>query len=197
MASVTGCKRRQMRSSSLTARVLLLASAWSALALVVIAVVISTLYRQGVERSFTDLLRAQLYNVINSVTISNENTLAGSPQLGDLRFSQPDTGWYWVVEPLGNFQTAPLVSSSLGVASLPVPSIIDAPFDNRYERFYAVTDEAGNKVRVAETEVVLDGEAARRASAFPATSTSLKTMCAISPTAFIWRSPSSVSAVWS
>lgn len=127
MASVTGCKRRQMRSSSLTARVLLLASARSALALVVIAVVISTLYRQGVERSFTDLLRAQLYNVINSVTISNENTLAGSPQLGDLRFSQPDTGWYWVVEPLGNFQTAPLVSSSLGVASLPVPSIIDAP----------------------------------------------------------------------
>ncbi len=41
--------------------------------------------------------RAQLYNVINSITISNENTLAGSPQLGDLRFSQPDTGWYWVV----------------------------------------------------------------------------------------------------
>ena len=102
MVSVTGCKRRQMRSNSLTARVLLLASLWSALALVVIAVVISTLYRQGVERSFTDLLRAQLYNVINSVTISNENTLAGSPQLGDLRFSQPDTGWFWVVEPLGN-----------------------------------------------------------------------------------------------
>ncbi|KAJ33892.1 histidine kinase, partial [Agrobacterium tumefaciens] len=147
-----------MRSNSLTARVLLLASLWSVLALVVIAVVISTLYRQGVERSFTDLLRAQLYNVINSVTISNENTLAGSPQLGDLRFSQPDTGWYWVVEPLGNFQTAPLVSSSLGVSTLPVPSILDAPFDNRYERFYAVTDEAGNQVRVAETEVVLDGE---------------------------------------
>ena len=158
MVSVTGCKRRQMRSNSLTARVLLLASLWSVLALVVIAVVISTLYRQGVERSFTDLLRAQLYNVINSVTISNENTLAGSPQLGDLRFSQPDTGWYWVVEPLGNFQTAPLVSSSLGVSTLPVPSILDAPFDNRYERFYAVTDEAGNQVRVAETEVVLDGE---------------------------------------
>lgn len=147
-----------MRSNSLTARVLLLASAWSALALVVIAVVISTLYRQGVERSFTDLLRAQLYNVINSITVSNENTLAGSPQLGDLRFSQPDTGWYWVVEPLGNFQTAPLVSSSLGVSTLPVPGILDVPFDNRYERYYVVTDGAGNRVQVAETEVVLDGE---------------------------------------
>ena len=147
-----------MRNNSLTARVLLLASAWSVLALVVIAVVISTLYRQGVERSFTDLLRAQLYNVINSVTISNENTLAGSPQLGDLRFSQPDTGWYWVVEPLGNFQTAQLVSSSLGVSKLAVPSILDVPFDNRYERYYTLTDQAGNRIQVAETEVVLDGE---------------------------------------
>ncbi len=158
MASATGCKRRKMRSNSLTARVLLLASAWSVLALVVIAVVISTLYRQGVERSFTDLLRAQLYNVINSVTISNDNTLAGSPQLGDLRFSQPDTGWYWVVEPLGNFQTAQLVSSSLGVSKLAVPSILDVPFDNRYERYYTLTDQAGNRIQVAETEVVLDGE---------------------------------------
>ncbi len=158
MVSATGCKHPQMRSNSLTARVLLLASAWSMLALVVIAVVISTLYRQGVERSFTDLLRAQLYNVINSITVSNENTLAGSPQLGDLRFSQPDTGWYWVVEPLGNFQTAPLVSSSLGVSTLPVPGILDVPFDNRYERYYVVTDSAQNRVQVAETEVVLDGE---------------------------------------
>jgi signal transduction histidine kinase len=147
-----------MQNSSLTARVLLLASLWSALALVVIAVTISTLYRQGAERSFSDLLRAQLYNVINSVSISNENTLTGSPQLGDLRFAQPDTGWYWVVEPLGNFTAAPLVSSSLGVASLPVPGILDAPFDSRYERFYPVVDEAGNRVLVAETEVVLDGE---------------------------------------
>lgn len=148
-----------MRNSSLTARVLLLASMWSALALVVIALVISTLYRRGAERSFGDLLRAQLYNVINSVSINGENnTLAGSPQLGDLRFSQPDTGWYWVVEPLGNFNAAPLVSSSLGVATLPVPPILEVPFDTRYERFYATTDAAGNRVQVAETEVVLDGE---------------------------------------
>jgi signal transduction histidine kinase len=146
------------RSNSLTARVLLLASAWSSIALVVIAVVISTLYRQGVERSFTDLLRAQLHNVVNSVTISPDNSFSGSPQLGDLRYSQPDTGWYWVVEPLGNFTSAPLVSSSLGVANIAVPGILDVPFDNRYERYYNATDEAGNAIQVAETEVVLDGD---------------------------------------
>ncbi|MBN9054557.1 MAG: histidine kinase, partial [Rhizobiales bacterium] len=56
------------RSRSLTFRVLFLASLWAAVALVVIAVVISTLYRQSAEKSFRDLLRAQLYNVINSVS---------------------------------------------------------------------------------------------------------------------------------
>lgn len=147
-----------MHSNSVTARVLLLASAWSSIALVVIAVVISTLYQQGVQRSFTDLLRAQLHNVVNSVTISPDNNFAGNPQLGDLRYSQPDTGWYWVVEPLGNFTAAPLVSSSLGVANIAVPGILDVPFDNRYERYYNATDEAGNDIQVAETEVVLDGD---------------------------------------
>lgn len=152
------CKRRMKRSNSVTARVLLLASAWSSIALVVIAVVISTLYRQGVQRSFTDLLRAQLHNVVNSVTISPDNSFAGSPQLGDLRYSQPDTGWYWVVEPLGNFTATPLVSSSLGVATIAVPPILEVPFDTRYERYYNTRDEAGNDIQVAETEVVLDGD---------------------------------------
>ncbi|HEX2146854.1 MAG TPA: histidine kinase, partial [Pseudorhizobium sp.] len=106
---------------SLTARVLLLATLWSAMALVVIALVISALYRQSAERAFTDLLRAQLYNVINSVSIGENNSLVGNPQLGDLRYSQPETGWYWIIEPLGTFAAAPLSSSSLGVSKIAVP----------------------------------------------------------------------------
>ncbi|HLP69173.1 MAG TPA: HAMP domain-containing sensor histidine kinase, partial [Rhizobium sp.] len=152
-----------MRARSLTVRVLLLATAWSAVALVTMAVVISALYRQGTERGFNNLLRAQLYNVINSVSIGDGDSLAGSPELGDLRFSQPKTGWYWLVEPLGNFTTAPLASTSLGLTDLPVPDINTVPFDDHYERFYPMTDPYGNHLRVAETEVVLDanGRAAR------------------------------------
>ncbi|AYD00245.1 HAMP domain-containing sensor histidine kinase [Neorhizobium sp. NCHU2750] len=143
---------------SLTARVLLLATAWSAVALVVIAIVISQLYRQSSERAFTDLLRAQLYNVINSITIGDDNKLSGNPQLGDLRFSQPETGWYWIIEPLGTFAATPLSSSSLGTSNIKVPTILSVPFNNRYERFYRTNDAFGNHVLVAETEVVLDGE---------------------------------------
>ena len=152
-----------LRLRSLTARVLLLATMWSAVALVVIAVVISTLYRQGTERGFQELLRAQLYNVINSVSIGPDGKIAGRPELGDLRFSQPQTGWYWMVEPLGDFKTAPLTSASLGVTKLAMPPIADVPFDDNYERFYVEPDGQGNLVQVAETEVVLDqdGRAAR------------------------------------
>ncbi|MCM2477621.1 sensor histidine kinase [Rhizobium sp. CG5] len=147
-----------MGPRSVTVRVLLLATVWSAAALVTIAVVISALYRQGAERAFNDLLRAQLYNVINSVSIGDGDSLSGSPSLGDLRFSQPETGWYWLVEPLGNFAAAPMASTSLGTANLPVPSTEETPFDQSYERFYGMTDEFGNRLRVAETEVILDGD---------------------------------------
>jgi signal transduction histidine kinase len=152
-----------MKIRSLTARVLLFATIWSALGLVTIAVAISALYRQGVERGFNNLLRAQLYNVVNSVSIGDGDSLAGSPALGDLRFSQPETGWYWLVEPLGNYATAPLASASLGVANLAVPDVEETPFDQNYERYYEMTDDVGNKIRIAETEVVLDdqGRAAR------------------------------------
>ncbi len=149
---------RLIAPTSLTARVLLLATAWSALALVVISVVISQLYRQSAERAFQDLLRAQLYNVINSITIGQDNQLSGNPQLGDLRFSQPETGWYWIIEPLGTFAARPLSSSSLGTSNINVPSIVTVPFNNRYERFYPASDAYGNQVLIAETEVVLDGE---------------------------------------
>jgi signal transduction histidine kinase len=145
-----------LRLQSLTARVLLVSTIWAAAALVVIGVVISTLYRQGSERGFQDLLRAQLYNVINSVVVNDKGVLAGSPQLGDLRFSQPQTGWYWIVEPIGEFNTPPLVSTSLGSGKLPIVSVDDVPFDIRYERFYTTRDSFNNEVEVAETEVVLD-----------------------------------------
>lgn len=152
-----------MRVRSLTERVLLLATLWSAVALVTIAIVISALYRQGAERSFNNLLHAHLFNVINAITVSEDGNLTGNPELGNLRFSQPASGWYWIVEPLGSFASVRLTSTSLGVNNMPVTSIVEAPFDENYERYYDVKDYADNELRVVETEVVLDndGRAAR------------------------------------
>ncbi|TPW32770.1 ATP-binding protein [Pararhizobium mangrovi] len=147
-----------MSTRSLTSRVLWITSVWIAIALTVIALVISHLYRQGTEASFTDLLRAQLYNVINSVSVGKDGKLEGRPELGDLRFVQPETGWYWTVTPLGDFKAPPIRSISLGQGNVPVESQEKRPFNSRYERFYRTNDSFGNAVEVAETEVLLDNE---------------------------------------
>ncbi len=67
------------------------------------------------------------------------------------------------MEPIGEFKTTPLVSTSLGSGTLPIVSVDEVPFDFRYERFYTTKDSFGNEVEVAETEVVLDIDGAHGA----------------------------------
>lgn len=145
-------------AQSLTLRVVLSVSIWAIAGLVVIAIAISTLYRRDAEKSFRDLLRAHLFNVVNSVSINENRQLAGRPELGDLQFSQPGTGWYWIAEGVGQYKTTPLVSPSLGATPLPEKPVSEAPFDIRFQRFYDMKDALGNDVSVAETEVELDDQ---------------------------------------
>ena len=145
-----------MQFKSLTARVVVAATVWAVVALVAIALVISALYRQGSERGFRQLLRAQLYNVVNSIEINPDMALTGRPQLGDLRFSQPGSGWYWIVEPVKPYAVEPLKSSSAENLDLPMSPLKSIPFNRRYERFYTVQDAHNNDVEVAETEVEMD-----------------------------------------
>ncbi|MDA4848130.1 ATP-binding protein [Hoeflea poritis] len=154
-------EKRQPRS--LAARVLVIASAWAVIALFVIGILILTLYRNGTERGFRDLLRAQLYNVINSVSLDENGQLEGTPQLGDLRFSQPGSGWYWIVDIVGDRPPDKLASVSLGDRTLAIPGTDSAPFNERYERIYISQDSTGQEELVAETEVLLgdNGEIAR------------------------------------
>ncbi len=157
MANRTG------HSRSLAARVLTIATLWAVIALFVVAVLISTLYRNGVERSFRELLRAQLYNVINSVSLDENGGLAGVPQLGDLRFNRPGSGWYWIVEIIDGGRPQRSASVSLGGQDVVVADTDAVPFDERYERVYASVDGNGMNVLVSETEILLgdNGEVAR------------------------------------
>ncbi|SOE17457.1 signal transduction histidine kinase [Hoeflea halophila] len=152
-----------MKGGSLTARVLLFASVWAVIALVAIAIVISQLYRAGSERAFDDLLRAHLNSVINAVTINEDGRLSGNPQLGDLVFDQPGSGWIWLVEPLGELDSPRLASISIDAGTLASPPVEDLPFNERYQRSYSAVDVEANQLEVIETEVELDdqGRAAR------------------------------------
>ncbi|MBL8582425.1 MAG: histidine kinase [Rhizobiaceae bacterium] len=118
---------------------------------------ISTLYRQATERGFDSLLSAHLFNLIGSVGVSDDGALSGSPDLGDLRFSQPNSGWYWSVEPVSANLTGLLRSQSM-TQPIAAPSVVEVPFNSDFQRNYLITGIAGEQLKVVENEFVLGAD---------------------------------------
>jgi len=150
-------KRLSIRSwpRSLAFRVVAFSTVWAIVALIVIFTLITTLYRQASERGFDSLLSAHLFNLISSVGISDNGELTGSPDLGDLRFSEPNSGWYWSVLPASEGVTGERHSSSM-TEDIPSPSAAEVPFNTSFQRTYTTDGLNGEKLQVFESEFVLD-----------------------------------------
>lgn len=152
-------RRLSIRSwpRSLAFRVVAFSTVWAIVALIVIFTLITTLYRQTSERGFDSLLSAHLFNLIGSVGISASGELTGSPDLGDLRFSEPNSGWYWSVLPASEGVTGERHSSSMTQA-IPSPSVADVPFNSSFQRTYTTDGLNGEQLQVFESEFVLDAQ---------------------------------------
>ena len=142
---------------SLAFRVVAFSTIWAVVALIAISTVITTLYRQASQRGFESLLSAHLFNLISSVGVSEAGTLSGSPDLGDLRFSQRNSGWYWAVEPVSKGLGEPLRSASM-TAAVSSPSTDEVGFDRTFQRVYRTTGPTGEVLQVIESEFVLDAD---------------------------------------
>lgn len=142
------------RANSLAFRVVAFSTLWALVALVVIATIISALFRQASERGFESLLTAHLFNLISSVGVSDGGALQGEPNLGDLRFTVPRSGWYWSVEPVSGV-SGRLASLSL-TQPLGSPTPQEAPFNAQFQRSYLADGLAGEALEVFESEFVLD-----------------------------------------
>ncbi|WP_352958627.1 ATP-binding protein [Mesorhizobium sp. M1393] len=142
---------------SLAFRVIAFSTVWAILTLIVIFTLITTLYRQASERGFDSLLSAHLFNLIGSVGVSEGGSLTGAPDLGDLRFSEPNSGWYWSVEPASEGVRGDLHSSSM-TKTIPSPSVAEVPFNASFQRSYATEGIDGEELEVFESEFVLDAK---------------------------------------
>ncbi|BCG96019.1 ATP-binding protein [Mesorhizobium sp. 131-2-1] len=142
---------------SLAFRVIAFSTIWAILTLVVIFTLITTLYRQASERGFDSLLSAHLFNLIGSVGISENGALTGAPDLGDLRFSEPNSGWYWSVEPASEGVHGEIHSSSMTTSVLS-PPVAEVPFNANFQRSYATEGIEGEELEVFESEFVLDAK---------------------------------------
>ncbi|MBB3996559.1 ATP-binding protein [Aureimonas pseudogalii] len=152
-------RRRDFRwTESLAARVVALSSLWAIAAFLVVAGLISNLYERTAQSGFEAVVRAQLFNLINAITVDENGLLQGVPDLGDLAYSQPLSGWYWEVLPASGNTTGRLASFSLGPGRIDAPTTDADPFDQQYRRDYRMKGLDGEMLYVEEAEVALDSE---------------------------------------
>ena len=86
-----------MRANSLALRLFLSATAWAVVILVITGIVLSSLYRQAVERAFDRRLGVYLRTLVADVASPDEASDKFPQSLGEPLFELPLSGWYWQV----------------------------------------------------------------------------------------------------
>jgi signal transduction histidine kinase len=96
-----------MRANSLALRLFVSATAWAVIILVITGIVLSSLYRQAVERAFDRRLGVYLRTLVADVASPDEASDKFPQSLGEPLFELPLSGWYWQVTRLDPVKTDP------------------------------------------------------------------------------------------
>src|SRR5436190_1856626 len=119
-----------MRANSLALRLFLSATAVTVVILLITGIVLSSLYRDGVERSFDRRLGVYLKTLVADVAAPDEGEKF-TQSLGEPLFELPLSGWYWQVTKLNTPKPEVRSSKSLWDGNLPhledqnVPTLAD------------------------------------------------------------------------
>jgi signal transduction histidine kinase len=108
-----------MRANSLALRLFLSATAWTVIILLVTGVVLSSLYRQAVERAFDRRLGVYLRTLVADIASPEEAGEKFPQSLGEPLFELPLSGWYWQVTRTDPGKTEVRSSRSLWDGGLP------------------------------------------------------------------------------
>jgi signal transduction histidine kinase len=108
-----------MRANSLALRLFLSATAWTVIILLVTGVVLSSLYRQAVERAFDRRLGVYLRTLVADIASPEEAGEKFPQSLGEPLFELPLSGWYWQVTRVDPSKTEVRSSRSLWDGGLP------------------------------------------------------------------------------
>lgn len=110
---------------SLTVRLALGAAVWSVISLVAVGLILSSLFRGTVERAFDARLDVFLRGLVRASEVGPTGQLVMTTlSLGDPRFDQALSGWYWQIEGPHGVNSPPgpdARSHSLWEGTLPAP----------------------------------------------------------------------------
>jgi len=146
-----------MRANSLALRLFLWATGWTVVILIVTGVVLSSLYRQAVERAFDRRLDVYLRTLVADVASPEEGSSERFPQsIGEPLFELPLSGWYWQVTRLDTPKPEVHSSRSLWDSNLPrLPANKDAlALSAGYQKGYAQGPE-DVRLRLVERNIDL------------------------------------------
>ena len=145
-----------MRFNSLALRLFLSASAWTVAILLVTGIVLSSLNRQTVERSFDRRLGVYLRTLVADVAAPEDDRF---PQaLGEPLFELPLSGWYWQVTKLGGAKPELRASRSLWDGGLPHLEDMGVAAGPDGSRQGYVTGPEAQKLRLVERNIDLGDE---------------------------------------
>jgi signal transduction histidine kinase len=146
-----------MRANSLALRLFVSATAVTVVILLITGVVLSSLYRDGVERSFDRRLGVYLKTLVADVAAPEENEKF-SQSLGEPLFELPLSGWYWQVTRLNAPKPEVRSSRSLWDAGLPHLEDLNVPTAADGTRKRYVPGPEDQRLRLVERTVDLGEE---------------------------------------
>jgi signal transduction histidine kinase len=146
-----------MRASSLALRLFVSATAVTVVILLVTGVVLSSLYRDGAERSFDRRLGVYLKTLVADVAAPEEGEKF-SQSLGEPLFELPLSGWYWQVSRLSAPKPEVRSSRSLWDAGLPNLEELNVPTAADGTRKRYVPGPEDQRLRLVERTVDLGEE---------------------------------------
>lgn len=153
-----------MRANSLALRLFLSATAWAVVILFTTGIVLSSLYREGVERAFDRRLGVYLRTLVADVAApeesgdTRESKDRFTQSLGEPLFDLPLSGWYWQVKRLDPGKTEVRASRSLWDGGLPGLQEAGVAADSSGSREGYVQGPEDQRLRVVERSVDLGEE---------------------------------------
>src|SRR5581483_1024985 len=147
-----------MRANSLALRLFLWASACIVVILVITGIILSSLYRQAVERAFDRRLGVYLRTIVADLATPDEPGDKFPQSLGEPLFELPLSGWYWQVTRLDPDKHDVRSSRSLWDGGLPHLQDSGTPADAAGSRQGYVSGPEDQKLRLVERNIDLGDE---------------------------------------
>jgi signal transduction histidine kinase len=143
-----------MGPKSLAFRLFVSAAAWVLVVIPIAAILLTSLYRQSIERNFDARLNVYMTSLIAASTAEGGDEPESPESLGAPIFDIPFSGWYWQIKALDGAEERPLfVSGSLLDQQLALPSKEDVPADDTLTRRSYVKGPDGENLRIEEREI--------------------------------------------